>query len=36
MCFWQRKKIISTGRDTTMLAAANMGQLPLISVACRA
>ena len=36
MCFWHRKKIISTGSDTTMLAAANTGQLPLISVACRA
>ena len=33
MCFWHRKKITSTGRDTVMEAAANTGQLPLISVA---
>ena len=36
MCFWQRKKIIRTGSETVMLAAAKTGQLPLISVAWRA
>ena len=36
MCFWHRKKITSTGSDTVMDAAANTGQLPVISVAWRA
>ena len=36
MCFWERKKMMSTGSDTIMDAAANTGQEPLVSVACRA
>ena len=36
MCFWERKKMMSTGSDTIMDAAANTGQEPLVSVAWRA
>ena len=36
MYFWHRKKMIRTGTETVMAAAAKTGQLPLISVAWRA
>ena len=35
MYFWHSRKMTSTGSDTSSDAAANTGQLPLVSVACR-
>ena len=35
MYFWHNRKMTSTGSDTSSDAAANTGQLPLVSVACR-